>query len=82
MGYIKPVCTCGAELIHWSERMFQVRRRINKNGTISKKEKLIEWDSGDYEILQCPDCGNEYWIDEDENGRVIRGEEFVIDLNK
>ena len=45
MGYLKPVCTCGTELIHWSERMFQVHKKINKNGTISKKEKLTEWDS-------------------------------------
>lgn len=82
MGYTKPVCICGLELFHWSERMFQVYRKINKNGTISKKEKLIEWDSGAYERLMCPGCGNEYWIDEDQNGRVIRGEEFVIGVNR
>lgn len=82
MSYTKPVCTCGAELFYWGERMFQVHRKINKNGTISKREKLIEWDNGAYERLMCPDCRNEYWIDEDQNGRVIRGEEFVTGVNR
>ena len=55
--------------------------KCHNSGIVTYK-KLIEWDSGAYERLQCPNCGNEYWIDEDENGRVIRGEEFVIGLNK
>lgn len=82
MSYIKPICTCGAELFYWSEMMFYVHRKINKNGTISKKEKLIECDSGAYERLMCPDCGNEYWADKDKFGRVIRGKEFVLGMNR
>lgn len=31
-----------------------------------------------YERLVCRKCGSEFWIDEDNKGRIKKGEEFNV----
>lgn len=76
--YKKPICECGTELVYWTERIYHVHQKINKNGTISKKEEINEQGDGAYDRLYCPECRNQYWPEEDEQGRMIRGEEFLL----
>ena len=78
MAYAKPVCTCGTELIYWSEKIYHVHQKINKNGTVSKKVEMLDSGEGAYDRLHCPNCRNQYWPEEDEKGRMIRGETFII----
>ena len=73
----KPICDCGGELYIYTEQVHKLYRKINKDGRKSKR--FIDINDGDnnvYDRLRCNDCNMEFWFDEDEDGRIIKGDIF------
>lgn len=75
--YTVPKCECGANLYHWEEEMHEILTPITTNGTLSKKNiKDSVSDGGAFNRLKCSECGNEYVLEKDESGRIVRGDEW------
>ena len=73
--YIVPKCECGADLYRWEEEMHEILTPITANGSFSKKN-IVDTvvDGGAFERLKCRKCHNEYVMERDEKGRIIRGD--------
>ncbi len=73
----KPMCDCGGELLIYTEEVHKLYWKINKDG--KKSKRFIDRNDGDnniYDRLRCSECGMEFWYDEDDEGRIIKGDIF------
>jgi hypothetical protein len=78
--YELPKCDCGCDLKFVKEIVYHHDYKINKNGTLSKKKIVTEWADYGTEWLKCTNfnCNKCYWIEYDDNDRVIRGEDYGL----
>lgn len=75
--YIKPMCNCGEPLYIYNEEVIKVFHPVTKIGFRSKRVTSENDGSNNvYERLVCRKCGNEFWMEEDNKGRIVKGEEF------
>ena len=71
----------GADLFVYGEEVHKRCRKINKNGTLSKR--VLDVNDGNdgnnniYERLVCRECRREFWYDLDKHGRITRWNSFV-----
>ena len=77
MKYQPPKCKCGNPLHIYEEEVKSFNIPICKNGSISKRKITTNWSDGAQSRLECGKCGKEYWIQEDEKGRCVRGEKWT-----
>lgn len=75
LKYEVPKCECGGQLFYSTEHVFKIHRDINKNGTLSKVQK-IAMELGNLsvygvEYLLCKSCLKEYVYDYDKKNRII-----------
>lgn len=77
--YKIPICDCGEPLFIYDEEIIKVYQPVTKMGLPSKR-KINDYDGSNniYERLVCRECGNEFWMDEDSKGRIIKGESFYV----
>lgn len=76
MGYKRPKCDCGSELVYYTSHSIQVWHEVANNGKIKvkpfKSEELPISTQDEILICKNEDCESEYmahW----ENGKLIRG---------
>jgi hypothetical protein len=72
----KVIClNCGSnKLVQFKEKLITEYRKINKDGTISKR-KEDQYSDGYAWGIQCRDCNSLFDYETDENGKVISLEE-------
>ncbi|QVK19721.1 hypothetical protein KHQ81_15855 (plasmid) [Mycoplasmatota bacterium] len=76
--YQKPVCDCGEELVYINNQFKQTRRRVTKDGKISKNILGTHYNStDDPEYLCCLECGKTYNYLYDDEYRIVRGGELL-----
>ncbi len=77
--YIKPMCDCGEPLYIFNEEVIKIYQPVTKKGLPAKRTiKYNDGSSNVYERLVCRECGNEFWMDEDSKGRIIKCERFRV----
>ncbi|MEY8694976.1 hypothetical protein AB9M90_10490 [Bacillus safensis] len=75
MKYVKPICECGDFLVMREEEVYTVRHAIKTNGKKTKRQLGIkQFECTNVEDLECPSCSNEYEVNLDNFGRIIRGD--------
>lgn len=78
--YKPPICDCGAKLYYWEELMHEIHTPITNNGKLSKRGIIDESGlGGAYERLHCRECFQEYKMENDEQGRIIKGKKWERD---
>ncbi|MGF7535020.1 hypothetical protein AAGG74_15225 [Bacillus mexicanus] len=73
MGYTKPICDCGSELIFTIHQIDSMDYRISDRGKILKSSVIHNKEIIDSHF-SCNVCGNHYRFNYDENDKIIRGE--------
>ncbi len=73
--YKKPRCNCGSCLQVYERVIYDQRVSISKTGEVNvvKYRSIYEYDN-DARKLECPKCSLSYKYDEDDEGRIIKGE--------
>jgi len=70
LGYEKPKCECGTELVVRMDKIAEFEFTIKKNGRISKKGKRVtSFSQNNWGSLHCNNCGNRYEFNYDLMGQ-------------
>jgi hypothetical protein len=77
MKYIVPKClNCNGKLSVYEEHIYSVSKKINKNGTISKRKPMKRLEGIEKDFLCCDECFSTFYYDVDKKGRICDLEEI------